>query len=122
MSPYQHGLCQSATAQGMQWEALLAFLGLLVKPVFQPDVLFPALDGNGRKALPGLLCKVSANGVLSIPTLEVEGNSIEASHYPWISISKSQVENICQMLELLVQCTACRQGSAPPQCWWVGGR
>jgi hypothetical protein len=92
MSPYRHGVRRSATAQGTQTEALLAFLGLLIEPAFQPDASFPALDGCGREALPGLLCKVSMNGVSSIPTLEVEGNSIEAIHYPWISISKSQVE------------------------------
>jgi hypothetical protein len=115
MSPYQHGICRSAMAQGMQAEALLVFLGLLVKPACQPDASFPALDGCGRKALPGLPCKVSStNGVSLIPTLEVEGNSVEAIHYPWISISKSQVECVCQTLELLVQGTACHQGGALP--------
>jgi hypothetical protein len=114
MSPYQHGVSQSATAQGMQAEALLAFLGLLVKPAFQPDASFPALDGHGCEASPGLPCEVSMNGVSSILTLEVEGDSIEASHYPWIFISKSQVENVCQTLELSVQGTACRQGGALP--------
>jgi hypothetical protein len=74
MSPYQHGIRQSATAQGTQAEVFLAFLGLLVKPVCQPDVLFLALDGCGRKASPGLPCEVSTNGVLLIPKLEVEGN------------------------------------------------
>jgi hypothetical protein len=122
MSLYQHGVRQCATAQGTQAEALLAFYGLLVEPAFQPDALFSALDGRGHKASPGLLCKVSTNGVLLIPTLEVESNSIEAIHYPWISISKSQVEIVCQTLELSVQGTACHQGGAPPHCWWVGGR
>jgi hypothetical protein len=122
MSPYQHGVRQSATAQGMQAEALLAFVGLLVEPAFQPDASFPALDGCGHKALPGLPCKVLTNGVLLILSLEAEGDSIEAIHSPWISISKSQVEIVCQMLELSVQGTACRRGSNPPHCWWVGGR
>ncbi len=103
-------------AQGMQADALLAFLGLLVEPVFLPDALFSALVGHGCEALPGSLCKVSMNGVSSIPTLEVEGVSKEVIHYPWISISKSQVEIVCRTLELSVQGTACRQGSAPPHC------
>jgi hypothetical protein len=98
MSPYQHGIRQSTTAQGTQAEALLAFHGLLVKPACQPDASFPALDGHGCKALPGLPCKVSTNGVSLIPTLEVEGNSVEAIHNPWIFISKSQVECVCQTL------------------------
>ncbi len=51
ISPYQHGVHQSATAQGTQANALLAFLGLLVKPVYQPYALFLALDGHGREAL-----------------------------------------------------------------------
>jgi hypothetical protein len=114
--------CRSAMAQGTQAEALLAFLGLLVKPAFQPDAPFPALGGRGREVLPGLPCKVLTNGVSLIPLLEVKGNSVEAIHYPWISISKSQVEIVCQTLELPVQGTACRQGGAPPDCWWVGGR
>jgi hypothetical protein len=84
MSLYQHGVCRSATAQGTQAEALLAFLGLLVEPACQPDASFLALDGCGCEALPGLPCEVSMNGVSSKPTLEVEGNSIEAIHYPWI--------------------------------------
>jgi hypothetical protein len=45
MSPYQHGIRLGTTAQGMQAEALLAFLGLLVKPAIQPNASFPALDG-----------------------------------------------------------------------------
>jgi hypothetical protein len=113
MSPYRHGVRRSAMAQGTQAEALLAFLGLLVKPAIQPDALFPALDGCGREALPGLPCEVLANGVLSIPTLEVEGDSIEATHYPWISISKSQVEIVRQKLS--IQGTACRQRGTLPQ-------
>ncbi len=100
----------------------LAFLGLLVKPAFQPDALFPALDGRGHEASPGLPCEVLTNGLSLIPTLEVKGDSVEAIHYPWISISKSQVEIVCQMLELSVQGTTCRQGGNPPHCWWVGGR
>jgi hypothetical protein len=122
MSPYQHGVRRSATAQGTQAEALLAFLGLLDEPAFQPDASFPALDGHGREASPGLPCEVSMNRVSLIPTLEVESNSLEAIHYPLISISKSQVEIICQTLELSVQGTACRQGGASPHCWWVGGK
>jgi hypothetical protein len=62
----------------MQAEALLAFLGLLVKPAFQPDASFPALDGCGCEVSPGLPCKVLMNGVSLIPTLEVKGDSVEA--------------------------------------------
>jgi hypothetical protein len=87
-------------AQGTQAEALLAFLGLLVEPACQPDASFLALDSCGHEASPGLQCEVLTNGVSSIPTLEVEGNSVEVSHYPWIYISKSQVEKVCQTLEL----------------------
>jgi hypothetical protein len=73
-------------------EAPLAFLGLLVEPVIQPDAPFSALDGHGHEALLGLPCEVSTNGVLLIPKLELEGNSVEGIHHPWISIRKSQVE------------------------------
>jgi hypothetical protein len=45
ISPYQHGVRQSAMAQGTHLEVLLAFLGLLVEPAFQPDAPFTALDG-----------------------------------------------------------------------------
>jgi hypothetical protein len=115
MSPYQHGIRRSATAQGAQAEVLLAFLGLLVKPAIQLDALFPALDGHGREALPGLPCKVSTNGVSSIPTLELKGNSVECIHHPWICISKAQVgHGVCKTPELLVQGMACHQGGTLP--------
>jgi hypothetical protein len=100
-------------------EALLAFLGLLVEPAIQLDASFPALYGRGRKASPGLPCKVSMNGVLLISTLELEGNSVEGINHPWISIRKSQVELVCQMLEMSVRSPACRQGGTLV---WVGER
>jgi hypothetical protein len=89
-------------------EALLMLDGLLVKPASQPEALLPALDGHGHKALLGLPCKVSMNGVSLIPTLEFKGDSVEGIHHPWICISKSQGEFVCQMLEMLVRSTACR--------------
>ncbi len=91
ISPYRHGIRQSATAQEMLAEVLLVFLGLLVKPAIQPDALFPALDGYGRKVLPGLPCKVLTNGVSSIPTLELKGDSVEGIQHPWICFSESLV-------------------------------
>jgi hypothetical protein len=125
MSPYQHGICRSTTAQGTQMEALLAFLGLLVEPAFQPDALFPALDGCGRKASLGFPCKVSMNGVSLIPILELEGDSIEGIHHPWISVSMLHgVHVVCQPLapSAISTGTVCCRGGAPPHCWWVGGR
>jgi hypothetical protein len=53
---------------------------MLGKPAIKPDVPFPALDCCGGKALPGLPCQVSKDGVLSIPTLELKGNSIDVRH------------------------------------------
>jgi hypothetical protein len=62
---------------------------LLGEPAIQPDVPFPALERWGDKASPGLPCQVWTNGVSSIPTLELEGNSVDGLHHPWICISKS---------------------------------
>jgi hypothetical protein len=67
---------QCAATQQTQAEVLLAFLG---KPAIQPDVLFPALDCCSGKALPGLPCKVSTNGVSLIPLLEGGNNGIQGS-------------------------------------------
>ncbi len=76
ITPNQHGIHQCAATQQTQAEVLLAFLG---KPAIQPDVLFPALDCCSGKALPGLPCKVSTNGVSLIPLLEGRNNGIQGS-------------------------------------------
>ena len=86
---------------------------------------FPALDSCGGKVMPGLLCPVLMNGVSSIPILELKGNSIEGIHHPWMCFSMLHgVHVVCQALAPLAISTGtvCRQGSAPPHCWWVGGR
>jgi hypothetical protein len=71
----------------------------------------------------GLPCQVSTNGVSLVPILELKGDSIEGIHPPWMCISMSQRgSKVYQMLEPLVNSTACRQGGTPPHCWWVGGR
>jgi hypothetical protein len=55
--------------------------GLLGKPAIKPDVPFPALDCCGGKALPGLPCKVSTNGMLLITVLEGGNNGIHGSFF-----------------------------------------
>jgi hypothetical protein len=62
-------------------EALLALKGMLGKPLIEPNVLFPALDCCGNKALPGLPCQVSTNGVSLIPVLEGGHNGIQRSFF-----------------------------------------
>jgi hypothetical protein len=63
----------------MQAEALLTLLGLLGKPVSQPDVLFSALECSGSKAAPGLPWKVTMDGMVLIPQLEGRYNSSQGS-------------------------------------------
>jgi hypothetical protein len=77
--PNGHGVCQCAATKQMQAEAPLILYGLLVEPASQPEVLLPALDGCGRKALPGLPRKVSINGVLLIPTLSLRATLLRVS-------------------------------------------
>jgi hypothetical protein len=87
ITPNQHGVRQCTMTEQLQAEVLLGFLG---KPAIQPDAPLPALYRSGSKAAPGLPCKVSTNGVLSIPTLDLEGSSVDGIHHPWICISKSR--------------------------------
>jgi hypothetical protein len=77
ITPNRHGVRRCAATQQLQAEAFLALWGLLGKPAIKPDALFPALDCCGGKALPGLPCQVSTNGVSLIPILELMGNSVD---------------------------------------------
>jgi hypothetical protein len=124
IAPNQHGVRQCAATQQTQTKALLGLLGRLA---IQPDAPLPALYCSGGKVMLGLPCQVSTKGVLLIPTLDLEGNSIDGNHHLLICISKSKGEfrhGVCQTLETsLVHSKACRQGSTLPQRKWsVGGR
>jgi hypothetical protein len=97
---------------------------LLGEPEIQPDAPFPALECCGGKALPGLSCQVSTNGVSLIPTLELKGNSIDGLHHPWICISKSWAfrHGGCQILVTAFQARHAAEAALPPIIGrgWVG--
>jgi hypothetical protein len=83
-------------------EVLLALWGLLGEPAIEPDAPFPALDCCGSKALPGLPCKVSTNGVASIPVLEGGNNGIDGSHFNGCQFLATRynwrlIEGVCQL-------------------------
>ncbi len=121
ITPNQQGVRQCAVTEQLQAEVLL---GLLGKPAIQPDAPLLALYHSGSKTMPGLLCQVLTNEVSSMPTLELEGNSIDGLHHPWICISKSWVfrHGGCQMLATAFHSTACRQGGTSPNLSgvWMG--
>jgi hypothetical protein len=54
MTPNRHGVSQRATTQRPNAEALLTQLGLCSKPAVELDAPFPALEGGGGEATPGL--------------------------------------------------------------------
>ncbi len=90
------------------------------KPAIKQDAPFPALDCCGGEAMPGLPCQVSMSGVLSIPILELKGDSVEGIHHPWMCFSMlHRVHVVCQPLAPLAisMGTVCCQGGAPPHCW-----
>ena len=78
ITPNRHGVRRGSATQQLQAEALLTELGLLGEPASQPDAPFPALECDGGKATPGFSpCKVSTDGMVSIPTLKGGDNDIE---------------------------------------------
>ncbi len=79
ITPNQHGICRCTTIEQLQVEVLLGFLG---KSAIQLGAPLPALYCSGGKATPGLLCQVSTNGVLLIPTLDLKGDSVDGFHRP----------------------------------------
>jgi hypothetical protein len=60
----------------------LLLLGLLGESAIQPDAHLSALYRSGGKATPDSPCQVLTNGVLSIPTLDLKGNSVDGIHHP----------------------------------------
>jgi hypothetical protein len=112
---YQVPQTNKAYADAPQQNNCEVLLGLLGKPAIQLDVPLPAPDCSGGKAMPGLLGQVSMNGVSLIPTLELEGDSVECIHHPWICISKSQGgHGVCKTQEPLVQSTTCTKAALSP--------
>jgi hypothetical protein len=111
-TPNQRGVGQSARTQQAQTEALL---GLLGKPAFKPDVPLPALKCGGGKAMPGLPCKVSLDGVATMPVLEgvndgLQGDTLRAGR-PATRVSHL-VETVSPLRQLY--CMAVHQGGDPP--------
>ncbi len=118
-TPMRH---DTATAGG----GVSGAVTVMGEPAIKPDAPFPALECCGGKATLGLPCQVSTNGMSSIPTLSLTGNSVDGLHHPWIFVGKSCIfvgkycecrHGKCQMLVTARHSTACHRGGAPPHHW-----
>ena len=80
---------------------------LLGEPAIEPDAPFPALECDGGKATPVFTpCKVSTDGMVSIPTLEGGDNDIEG-------LCISPTSQVCQ-------CRRLQNTATPPPVEFIG--